>query len=167
MSVPNIKPPPGTPRFQQGGHSIDEDSAYAQVEYGTGGSRARRLTTETQRIISVGWWLTAARLAAVENWYEVSLRAGEREFAAEVKTEGEGTQWWTARWVQFQTEMKTKNRGRVTGKLLLTGTPQTHAPNGVDLAMTAGSALLDIRSNLALATDMTMSISIDLLSSYT
>jgi len=166
MSLPNIRVPPGTPRFEAAGHGIESDSAYAQVEYTTGHSRARRVTTEAQHVVSVSWFLSAARLAAIEEWYETSLLAGERQFAAEVKTEGDATEWWTARWISFQTEMKTKNRGRVSGSLLLTGTPEAEPPNGVDLSMTVGSALVDTRSTLALATDMSMSVGAALISVY-
>jgi hypothetical protein len=162
VSVPNLKAPPGTPRFQADGHSVEEDSAYAQVGYAQGHSRARRRWTSTQRVVTVSWFLSAQKLQAIDDWYENALKSGERQFAAEVKKEGAGTLWWTARWISYQCEMKTGNRGRISGSILLTGTPQATAPAGIDLGMSVGVALLDIRSSIVLPADMSMTVSVAL-----
>lgn len=166
MSVPNIRMPLGTPRFQLDDHSIDEDGVYARIEYAVGHARARRVRSTTRRVVSVGLFLTKQKLLAFDEWYHVVLRNGEREFAAEVKNEGPGTLWWTARWISYQCEMKTKNRGRITGTLFLSGEPSAVAPSGVALSMTVRADLRDIRSSISLPTDLSMSVSVDLVEDY-
>lgn len=166
MSIPNIRMPLGTPRFQLDGHGIDEQPAYGQVDYAVGHSRLRRVTSVTERVVTVGLFLSKEKLQAFDDWYHIALRAGERQFAAEVKNEGPGTLWWTARWISYQCEMKTKNRGRITGSLLLSGEPSTVAPSGSALSMTVRVDLRDIRSSISLPTDLSMTVAVDLIEAY-
>lgn len=166
MSVPNIKAPPGTPRFQGEGHELQIKSPYAHVPFTSGHSRARRLFTTTVRVVRVEWFLSAAQLAAIDDWYLNVLKAGERQFAAEVMKQGVGTLWWTARWISFEIDMKTKNRGRLRGSLFLSGTPQANAPSGVALELSVTANLRDVRSTVALPTDLAMSVSAALVEDY-
>lgn len=167
MSVPNIKPPPGTPRFLLDGHGIELLPAHANVKMALGHSRTRRITTADARTVSVSWFLSAAQLEAIDNWYHIILRSGERQFAAEVLTQGLGVRWWTARWIQYEVSMRTKNRGRLSGTIFLTGEPTAVAPSGVALSLSVTTALRDVRSSLSLPTDLSLSVSADLLEDYT
>lgn len=167
MSVPNIKAPPGTPRFLLDGHGIEPVSAHANVTMASGHSRTRRLTTTDARVVSVGWYLNAAQLAEIDYWYRAILRSGERQFAAEVLAQGSGVLWWTARWMQFEISMRTRNRGRLTGTVFLSGEPSAVAPSGVDLTLTVTVPLRDVRSSLSLPTDLALSVTTELIEDYT
>lgn len=167
MSVPNIKAPPGTPRFLLDDHGIEPLSPHAIVQMASGHSRTRRLTTVDSRVVSVSWFLSAEKLAAIDSWYHQVLRSGEREFAAEVMGQGlDDVQWWTARWIEFEVGMRTKNRGRLSGRLFLYGEPTNVEPSGVDLALSITTALRDVRSSISLPTDLSLSVTAALLEDY-
>lgn len=166
MSVPNIKVPPGTPRFQLEGHAFEQLPMYGRVKFTVGSSRSRRVSSAPQYIYDVSWFLSAAQLAAIDNWYRYILRAGERQFAAEVLYADGYTVWYTARWLTFEITMKTKNRGRLVGRVFMSGEPEFNEPSGVDLTLSTGAALRDVRSIVTLPTDLSLSVGADLLEDY-
>lgn len=165
MTLPTITAPDGAPVFLAEGHGIEEDSVFAQVGYTTGHSRARRVWTVPERAVAVSWLLDADVMAAVDDWYENTLLAGTRQFAARVRNQGAGSAllWWTARWIDFQTEMLNLGRGRVSGMLLLTGEGSETGPETGALAMEVEIALLDVRSTVSVPKNLAMEILIELL----
>ena len=150
MALPTIIAPPEAPVFLADGHEIEELSRYAQVPMQTGHSRPRARRSQPERMVDVSWFLEAASMLAVYEWYEGTLEAGTRLFAARVATQGPGPisgvwpslSWWTARWVQFQTEMLHYGRGRVTGRLYLVEGPFQTGPDLGSLAMEIRAPLL-------------------------
>jgi len=166
MSVPNIKVPPGTPRFQLDGHGFEPVPIYGRVQFAVGHSRSRRVASFQNRTFNVSWFLSAEKLAAIDNWYRYVLKAGERQFAAEVLYVDGYSVWYTARWISYEITMKTKNRGRLVGKLFLSGEPEFNEPSGVDLTLSVSAALRDVRSVVALPTDLSLTVSADLLEDY-
>ena len=135
MALPPIIAPPGTPVFLADGHEIEEVSPYAQIRFGTGHGRARPARTIVERVVSVEWFLSAAQMLDVYEWYEDGLEAGERTFSAYLKRLGAGMIWREARWIQFETEMLHFGRGRVSGSLLLFGPEYSQGPTINDLAI--------------------------------
>jgi hypothetical protein len=162
MTLPLITVPEGTPCFLAEGHGIDEDSVFAQVPFATGHSRARRVWSVTERLVSVSWLLEADEMAAVDEWFEDTLQAGAAEFAAQVKNVGAGLLWWRARWVSFQTEMLHLGRGRVSGVLLLTGEGSVTGPETGVLRMEVLVPLLDVRSLVDVAKPLAMEVLVPL-----
>lgn len=163
MALPTIIAPPEAPVFLADGHEIEELSRYAQVPMQTGHSRPRVVRSQAERMVDVTWFLEAPALLAVYEWYEGTLQAGTRLFAARVATQGPGPtsgvwpslSWWTARWVQFQTEMLHYGRGRVFGRLYLIEGPFETGPDLSSLAMEIrapllGTALPTIPADLAM-----------------
>ena len=156
MSLPSITAPPGTPAFLVAGHAIEEDSVYAQVRPMIGHSRARRVWTVVERVVSVSWVLEAEQLEAVDDWFERALLVGSRDFAAEIMNQGAGARklWWRAKWIApFDVEMLHRGRGRVTGQLLLTGEGTEQAPTPA-LAMEIAIPLVGIAGRVVLPTDL-------------
>ena len=166
MALPTIIAPPEAPVFLADGHEIEELSRYAQVPMQTGHSRPRARRSQPERMVDVSWFLEAAPMLAVYEWYEGTLEAGTRLFAARVATQGPGPisgvwpslSWWTARWVQFQTEMLHYGRGRVYGRLYLIEGPYETGPDPRSLAMAIrapllGSATPTIPAELAMEID--------------
>lgn len=164
MTLPTITAPEGAPVFLAEGHEIEEDSVFAQVAYTTGHSRARRVWTVPERVVTVSWLLEPDVLAAVDDWYETTLRVGSRQFAARVRNQGASAAllWWTARWITYQVEMMNLGRGRVSGTLLLTGDGSEIGPDTGALAMEIEIPLIDIRSNANVPQVLAMEISIAL-----
>lgn len=163
MALPGIIAPPEAPVFLADGHEIEEISGYVQVQMQTGHSRPRRVRSLRERMVNVEWFLEAGPMLAVYEWYEGTLDAGTRLFAARVATQGPGPtsgvwpslSWWTARWVQFQTEMLHKGRGRVFGRIYLIEGPFETGPDLSSLAMEIrvpllGSSLPSIPAALAM-----------------
>lgn len=144
MSLPGITAPTGTPLFLADGHSIAEDSMFDSVRSRSGHARLRRVRTAGERVVSVAWFLEADELLAVIDWFEDVLQAGALEFAALVANQGPGQRWWRARWMSFQTELLHKGRGRVTGTLLLVGSPSETGP---DLSQLAAEISVALRSS--------------------
>jgi hypothetical protein len=165
VGLPSITAPSGCPVFLADGHGIDEDSLYAQVPMATGHSRTRKRYTVTDRVVTVRWLLEPALLTAVDDWYENTLLAGTRQFAARVRNQGAGPAllWWRARWIDFSTELMHLGRGLVSGRLLLTGEGQVDGPETGALAMEVSVALLDIRSSVAVQAHLAMEILVALL----
>ena len=143
MALPTIIAPPEAPVFLADGHEIEELSRYAQVQMQVGHGRARRVRSLSERMVDVSWFLEAEAMQAVYEWYEGTLQAGTQLFAARLATEGldlvsetwPSLSWWTARWVQFQTEMMNLGRGRVYGRLYLIEGPFVAGPDLGSLAM--------------------------------
>lgn len=169
MALPTIIAPPEAPVFLADGHEIENLSRYAQVQMQTGHSRPRPVRSQPERMVDVVWLLEAAPLLAVYEWYEGTLKAGTRLFAARVATQGPGPvsgvwpslSWWTARWVQFQTEMMHYGRGRVFGRIYLIEGPFETGPDLSSLAMEIrvpllGSAAPTIPANLAMEIDVAL-----------
>lgn len=135
--------PAGTPAFLREGHAIDPVSAFAQVPMRTGHSRKRRIFTVAPRIVSVQLQLNQAPMTALDDWYENTLHAGERRFAAQVQNQGPGLRWWEAQWLEpYTAEQPTSAVWRVRGQLLLTGEGSETAPD---------TSALDIEFNAALS----------------
>ena len=142
MSLPGITAPAGTPDFLADGHEVEEFDAYARVGYATGTARTRRVRTAVERVVAVRWLLTAAQMLAVDDWFEVALDAGSREFAARVASQdGAGVLWWRARWLRYETQMLPMGRGIVTGALFLTGSGSATPPDTSAMAMEIVAAL--------------------------
>lgn len=173
MTLPTITAPDGLPDFLADSHGIEEDSVYAQVPFTTGHSRARRLWTVPERVVSVSWLLDADKLALVDDWHNNILLAGARQFAARVRNQGAGATvlWWAARWIDFQIQMLGKMRrngalvefGRVSGRLLLTGEGSETRPDTGALAMEVLIALIDARSSVSGSAALAMEVDIALL----
>jgi hypothetical protein len=163
MTIPLITAPAGTPFVLAEGHGIEEDSVFAQVPFATGHSRARRVWTVTERLVTVRWLLEADEMAAVDEWFEDTLQAGALEFAAQMKNVGAGLLWWRARWVSFQTEMLHLGRGRVSGVLLLTGEGSETGPETGVLRMEVAAPLLDVRSIVSVPKLLAMEVLLQLL----
>jgi len=169
VALPTIVAPPEAPVFLADGHQIENLSRYAQVPMQTGHSRPRVVRSKAERMVDVVWLLEAAPLLAVYEWYEGTLKAGTELFAARVATQGPGPtsgrwpslSWWTARWVQFQTEMMHYGRGRVFGKLYLIDGPFEEGPDLSSLSMEIRAPLLG-RAIPYIPADMTMEIDVSL-----
>lgn len=154
MALPTIVAPPEAPVFLADGHEIEELSRYAQVKVQTGHSRARPVRAANERIVSVRWFLEPAAMAAVYEWYEGTLQAGTRLFAARVARQGgdptsgawPSLAWWSARWIDFQTDMLHHGRGVVTGRLYLIEGPFADGPDLGALAMEIRAPLLGTAS---------------------
>jgi len=183
MALPTIVAPPEAPVFLAEGHEIEELSRYAQVPMQTGHSRARPVLSQNERMVSVRWFLDGPALAAVYEWYEGTLQAGTRLFAARVARQGgdpttgvwPSLAWWTARWVEFETQMLprpallidpdtdvTLTRGVVSGRIYLIEGPFAEGPDLGALAMEIrapllGTALPTIPADLA----MEISVALD------
>lgn len=170
MALPTIIAPPEAPVFLADGHEIEELSKYAQVPMQTGHSRTRITRSQAERVVDVSWFLEAEAMAAVYEWYEGTLEAGTKLFAARVAAQGidPSTEtwpllyWWSARWMQFQTEMLNYGRGRVLGKLYLIEGPFEEGPDLGSLAMEIrvpllGTAIPTIPADLA----MEISVALD------
>lgn len=150
MALPTIIAPPEAPVFLADGHEIEELSRYAQVPMQTGHSRARAVRSQNERIVSVRWFLEAEAMLAVYEWYEGTLQAGTRLFAARVARQGgdptsglwPSLAWWSARWLDFSTEMLHRGRGVVTGRLYLIEGPFEEGPDLGSLAMEIRAPLL-------------------------
>lgn len=150
MALPTIIAPPEAPVFLADGHEIEELSRYAQVPMQVGHSRARPVRSSNERIVNVRWFLEAEPMAAVYEWYEGTLEAGTRLFAARVARQGgdptsglwPSLAWWSARWLSFQTEMLHYGRGVVTGRLYLIEGPFAEGPDLGSLAMEIRAPLL-------------------------
>lgn len=166
MALPTIVAPPEAPRFLADAHEIEELSRYAQVSMQSGHGRPRVIRSLPERTVNVSWFLEAAAMAAVYEWYEGTLEAGTQLFAAQLATQGPnpstGTwpslSWWSARWVEFQTEMLNYGRGRVFGRLYLIEGPFQEGPDLGALAMEIrvpllGSAAPTIPADLAMEID--------------
>lgn len=170
MALPTIIAPPEAPVFLADQHEIEELSRYAQVPMQIGHSRPRVVRSRNERVLDVSWFLEADELLAVYEWYESTLQAGTHLFAAHVARQGgdpttgawPSLAWWTARWMEFQTEMLHYGRGIVTGKLYLIDGPFADGPDLGSLAMEIrvpllGSAAPTIPSALA----MEISVALD------
>lgn len=150
MALPTIIAPPEAPHFLADGHEVEEISRFAKLPQQTGHSRTRAVRSLPERMVDVSWFLEADAMLAVYEWYEGALQAGTRLFAARVATQGgdpttgvwPSLSWWTARWVQFQTEMLHYGRGRVTGRLYLVEGPFQTGPDLGSLAMEIRAPLL-------------------------
>lgn len=142
MTLPALVAPAGTPPFLAAGHSHAESEVYGDVDFTVGHSRKRRLWVGTDRVVGVEWTLTAAQMAAVDAWFEGSLLAGEREFAARVAAQGPGLLWWTAQWVEpYEATPLDGGRWHIVGKLLLTGIGYSAGPVLPKLAIEFNAAL--------------------------
>jgi len=142
MALPEILPPAGTPVFLAEGHGIEPQSVYADVQFGAGHSRRRRVWTRAPRVVSVSWLLEADEMAAVDDWFENTLLAGARKFSAQVANQGPGLLWWEAQWLEpYHAEAMHLGRWRVTGQLLLTGEGTPTKPYTPDMTVSFASAL--------------------------
>lgn len=163
MALPSIIAPPEAPVFLADGHEIEELSRYAQVPMQTGHSRPRVVRSQNERVVNVRWYLEPEPMLSVYEWYEGVLEAGTRLFAARVARQGgdpasgewPSLAWWTARWIDFQTEMLHYGRGVVTGRVYLIEGPFANGPDLSSLAMEIrapllGSAAPTIPANLAM-----------------
>lgn len=169
MALPTIIAPPDAPRFLADGHAIQELSRYAQVKMQTGHSRVRATRSLSERVVDVSWFLEADAMLSVYEWYEGTLEAGTKLFSARVATQGgdpttgawPSLSWWSARWVDFQTEMLHYGRGRVTGKLYLIDGPFAEGPDLGALAMEISVPLVG-RATPNIPVDLAMEISVPL-----
>ncbi len=150
MALPTIIAPPEAPVFLADGHEIEELSRYAQVTMQTGHSRTRAVRSSNERTVAVRWFLSAEAMLAVYEWYEGTLQAGTRLFAARVARQGgdptsgawPSLAWWSARWLSFSTELLHYGRGVVTGRLYLIEGPFEDGPDLQSLAMEIRAPLL-------------------------
>jgi hypothetical protein len=169
MSLPGITAPPGTPVFLASGHTVSEDSVYRTVKYGTGHSRSRRVTTIAERIVTVQWFLEAGDMEAVDDWFENTLVAGTRMFAAQVANQdAPGLLWWAARWISPpEYEMLHLGRAKLSGQLLLTGEGSVTGPDTTALAAEFEEALsanpILIPTNASLAAEFEEALIVPLL----
>lgn len=166
MALPGITAPPGTPVFLAIGHSVEEDSVHGNVPYSTGHSRTRRKQTSTERVVSVQWQLNPEQMAAVDFWFERTLKVGSLTFAALVKDEvTEGMAWWEARWVSApQFDMQHYGKGRSNGRLFLMGEGQSQAPDTSSLAVAYSVELRSAGTMPAGNTSLAVAYSVQLLS---
>lgn len=160
MSLPGITAPAGTPVFLAAGHSVQEDSLYRQVSFGTGHSRMRRVCTALERIVSVEWFLDAGDMEAVDDWLENTLQAATREFSARVANQdGSGLLWWRARWLTPPGfEMMNLGRAKLSGQLFLTGEGSSTPPDTGSLSMRIREALTGTRTVIAGNVSLSMHI---------
>lgn len=162
MSLPGIMAPAGTPVFRNDGHSREDDSIYANVRPTTGHSRTRPLFTRADAVVNVELFLSAARLAAWDDWYEDALLAGARSFAAQVKNRGPGLLWYEVRWIDFSIEMLPGNRGKVLGKLLLIGDGTTTPPDTSSIAMEMRVPLVGVAGTVSSSSSLAMEMDVRL-----
>lgn len=145
--IPEIRPPAGIPVFALAGHTVTPKPSYSDIEMRTGQARRRRVCTSAPRVVSVGWVLESAQMAAIDEWYEDTLLAGERQFSAQVKGIGlvggtEGLLWYTARWIEpYSAEALHLGRWRVTGTLLISGEGQEADPYSPEMLIEYGAAV--------------------------
>lgn len=170
MALPTIVAPPEAGVFLADGHEIEELSRYAQVPMQVGHSRPRVVRSLNERMVDVSWFLEADALLAVYEWYEGTLQAGTRLFAARVASQGVAPasgawprlSWWTARWVQFQYEMLHYGRGVITGRVYLIEGPFEDGPDLSSMAMEILVPLLGSASpTVPTALAMEISVALD------
>jgi hypothetical protein len=165
MALPFITAPAGLPPFLAAGHSIDEAELFAPVKFTTGHRRTRRLYTVPERTVNVSWRLSAAQMVVVDDWYENTLLAGDRFFAAAVQDQAStGVLWWKAKWAVYQQNALPGGYWRVTGQVRLFETGSATPPQGTDLALAlsaplTGSAMLAVPQYLTLALTAALSTS--------
>jgi hypothetical protein len=158
MALPEITVPAGAPIFLVAGHQIDEADQYASIPMGRGHSRKRRVTTPpSERVVDVAWILTTAQMAAVDDWFENTLKAGNEFFAAQVANQDAfGRLWWKAKWLEpYLSEPLHRGYWRVSGKLFLVGegtlTPPVSTTLGTEITVPLlGSASIEVGKGLAL-----------------
>lgn len=142
-TLPEILLPYGMPIFQAMNHAITLRSKHAVVKFRTGHSRTTPIATSRPRVVTVGLFLTAAQMAAFDNWYEDDLDVGKRQFSARVANQGTGLLWWCAEWLDRPLETPLAGgHWRVTGSLLLTGTGSATGPANTSAAVEFAGTLL-------------------------
>lgn len=122
------------------------------------------------------WFLTAVQMQLVDAWFETTLRAGTEKFTAEVGKLGgpRHVEYWAAEWVDpYLAEPIAPDLWRVSGSLLLTGTPSSSRPATGDLDLQIELALegfgqtsqpvaLDLQIQMALGNATSLSLDIEL-----
>lgn len=147
MSLPGITAPGSAPAFLVTGHSQQADGLFASLTTGAGHLRRRRVGATQLRRVTVEWFLTAAQMAAVDDWFENALVAGSLPFSARIENEGVGTVWWSAKWAA-PWSAEPINAGKagivwhVVGQLVLSGSSSTTPPITSDLSVEFSAALV-------------------------
>lgn len=160
MTLPAITLPSGFPLWQADPHETQADPAYAHVKMQTGHLRIRRVFTTAPEVRTVALQLTDAQALAFHDWFERDLLAGERQFAAKVKTTGRGYEWRAARFVApYEAEPINLGGGkllwRIEAQLLMTGPSYPSGPIlstlEAEIAAPLGSRAAGVTSRLLAA----------------
>lgn len=157
MALPLIFLPAGIPLPLIGGFGIALGEQFDHVPSLQGEGRKRRMFTTAPRTAQVSWILTEAQMAAFDAWAERDLDVLSRKFTIQLKKLGAGFEYWAAEWLApYASEpMLTPDRHwKVTGQLLLTGTPADALPStgeleGVTTVSLSGSGTLSVPNALA------------------
>lgn len=162
MALPPITLPSGVPNFVADSQQVDERDVYAGVERGSGAGRKRRLFTVSDRRVKVySKPLTQAQMAALDDWYENALRAGQNSFSVLLSNQGPGELWWEAMWAAPYEANPSNGRWVVTGELVLFGTGSNTGPVLGRLAAEILVALLaaaSIVSSAPLASEISIAL---------
>lgn len=145
MPLPQLTLPVGTPHFRARGHSSQRSSQFAHPRFQTGHSRARRVWTASERLVSVSLLLKPGQAAAFRDWFEEALADAGGRFSAQVANDDIGTArllWYTA---EFEAPPVYTPRGPrhwvIDATLRLTGDGQADGPYTGEMAATAVAAL--------------------------
>lgn len=132
MPLPQLTLPAGTPHFRARGHGVEQSSQFAHPRFQTGHSRARRVWTASERLVTVSLLLRRARMAAFHAWYEGPLADANGRFSALVANDEtvEAKLLWYA--AEFEGVPTYTPRGPqhwvITATLRLTGAGQAEGP---------------------------------------
>lgn len=154
--LPTILVPRGLPCVLVSGHSAAPEDAFAHVPMLQGEGRKRRVYTTSGRRETVGWVLDADEMQAFDAWFESSLVVGNEKFTLEVPKLGPGREFWAAQFdAPYTAEPIALGFWRVTGSVLLTGTPSDTPPEtgelGLEIRFSLGaSARVSVPNPLAL-----------------
>ena len=106
------------------GHAFEPVDLARTVEMDSGHARRRRLFRSAPQVCAVSWRFTQAQFDAFFDFFEGELGAGARQFDVLVAAQGQGLDWWTARFVEpYEAEALHGGRWSVQARLRLTGRP--------------------------------------------
>lgn len=131
-SLPLIFVPAGIPLPLIAGFGVSLGEQFDHVPALQGEGRKRRVWTTAPRVVQVSWLLNEELMLRFDAWTENDLQTLTQKFTIQLKRLGEGFEYWAAEWVGPYTAepiASPESLWRVTGSLLLTGTPSDTAPD--------------------------------------
>lgn len=157
MALPLIFLPAEIPLPLIAGFGISLGEQFDHVPALQGEGRKRRMFTTAPRIVQVSWLLTARQMQVFDAWAESDLDALANRFTVKLKRLGVGFEYWAAEWISPYTAEPIASPDalwRVSGSLLLTGSPSDTAPDtgalqGITTVSLGGSGVLQVPNALS------------------
>ncbi len=144
--LPSLLLPPSLPSFLAAGHELAIDDPFGLVERGSGHSRRRRLYTAITRTVQVSLDLSEEQAAIFEAFFEDTLQAGARRFAAKVAAEDGVYRYFDALWLEPWTADPRPSpngpRWVFSGVLQLDGEGELEPPSDANLELEVSAALV-------------------------